>query len=285
MARPQIDIGGVRTWDDLGLVLADATEGSPEPQTHYVNVPGRDGALDMTEAFGGVSFKDREDSYTFVAPGMEDTLPATWLRRSRLLNRLNGLEADYRLSWEPDYVRHGRWSVDGIDGKARRRLVSLRVRARPYKSRGTTVVYVNAAGGVRVRLESGRRPVQPRIEVSRPSVVSVDGRSWDLEPGTWVLDDLWLHQGDNVVAIDTTPGLGDRTMSDYAEDAASALAGSMLSEVATGGSGVPVPVSLSSLAGDRLWEHEYQRLLDVALSASSSDPTVNAYFAYEWEDL
>lgn len=282
---PQIEIAGIRTLDDLGLVLTDATDAAPSPRTSYVDVPGRDGALDMTEALGRVAYSDREDSYTFAMPSAPDLMGALWLRRAAVINGLDGLEADYRLSWEPGYTRHGRWSVADMGGHADRYAITLKVRASPYRRRGEVVVYANAAGGIRVRLESGHRQVQPRVEVSRHSVLSVDGTSWDLQPGTWTLDDLWLRQGDNLVAVDTTPEYSVAALSDYAADALSAHEGEMMAALAAGGEPLQTPLPLSDIGSDALWEHEGRRLIDMTNPADADDETYNVYFAYDWEDL
>ena len=39
---------------DYGLIVAPYSIPMPEPQTHFVEIPGRDGALELSEAFGTV---------------------------------------------------------------------------------------------------------------------------------------------------------------------------------------------------------------------------------------
>lgn len=284
-SQPQLTIGGHRTYDDLGLVLSDATSSVPEARTSYVDVPGRDGSLDLTAASGRVAYKDREDEYTFVAPSVADGPTAIWAMRAQLANLFDGLRADYSLSWEPGYTRRGRWSVGEMKSRGSRLEVTLSVRAEPYRSRGEVVFRANAAGGTTVTLPSGRLEVRPRIEVSRRTVVAVDGRSWELAAGTWVIDDMWLHQGDNVVTIDTTPEYSVAAMSDYSADALSAHAGQTLAGLAAGGKPLQESVTLQSMASDALWDHESERLIDMTHPASTEDPSYNAYFAYEWKDL
>lgn len=285
--EPQIDIGGVRTYDDLGLVLASVKDAAPEPSTSYVEVPGRDGALDLSEASGRLAYQDRQDEYVFrVSPDRASTWAGVAAWRSVVANALDGVEADYTLSWEPGWTRHGRWTVPEWSMAWHwRDEVTLKVRANPYRSRGEVVVRVNGAGGVRFALQSGRREVRPRVEVYHDTVLSVDGRSWELSPGTWVVDDLWLHQGDNAIAIDTTPEYSVAALSDYSDDALSAHAGSMLAGLAAGSKPLQTFKALSDLASQTLWDLESERLIDITNPASTDNPEYNAYFAYDWRDL
>ena len=52
---------------DFGLIVAPYAIPQPEPQTTYVEIPGRDGALDLTEALGTVRFHDRTIPLTMYA--------------------------------------------------------------------------------------------------------------------------------------------------------------------------------------------------------------------------
>lgn len=281
----QIKIGPWWTYDDIGMVLADATDAAPEPQTKYVEVPGMDGYLDLTECYGYVPYGKREDTYTFVLPAVEDTAAAVWLKRSAVLNEINGLECDYELSWDGGYVRHGRWSVESLDGRDDRMQVVLKVEAQPYRTLGETVFRANAAGGISLVLEGGRKDVQPVVEVYRTTVLSDGERDWTLEPGTWTLDDFWLHHGDNAIAIDTTPEYSVAAMSDYGSDTLESIAGRLMCWLAAGGKPLQSFLALSDIADKKLWNMETQRWIDMTHPASTEDESYNVYFAYERKDL
>ena len=59
---------------DYGLIVAPYAIPMPEPQTSFVEIPGRDGALDLSEAFGTVRYSDRIISLTLYARAPFDTL-------------------------------------------------------------------------------------------------------------------------------------------------------------------------------------------------------------------
>ena len=52
---------------DYGLIVAPYAIPMPEPQMNFVEIPGRDGALDLSEAFGTVRYTDRIIPLTLYA--------------------------------------------------------------------------------------------------------------------------------------------------------------------------------------------------------------------------
>ena len=59
---------------DYGLIVAPYAIPMPEPQTNFVEIPGRDGALDLSEAFGTVRYADRVIPLTLYARAPFDVL-------------------------------------------------------------------------------------------------------------------------------------------------------------------------------------------------------------------
>lgn len=54
------------SYDDFGLFFCKRTISPPEPQTNYIEVPGRNGVIDMSTALtGSVKYKTRTISMTF----------------------------------------------------------------------------------------------------------------------------------------------------------------------------------------------------------------------------
>lgn len=63
-----IVFGRLRT-SDFGLIVAPYEIPMPPAQTNFVEIPGRNGSLDLTEAFGGVRYGDRVINLTLYAVG------------------------------------------------------------------------------------------------------------------------------------------------------------------------------------------------------------------------
>ncbi|MCD8206435.1 MAG: phage tail family protein [Bacteroidales bacterium] len=63
-----VSFNGVHSWDDWGLRLKDISIGIPEAKTEYIDVPGMNGSLDLTEAQnGGICYGMRTLQFTFDA--------------------------------------------------------------------------------------------------------------------------------------------------------------------------------------------------------------------------
>ena len=60
-----VQFGDYHSWRDLGLILGSKEIESPEAKTMFVNIPGADGSLDLTEYFGEINYDNRQLSFDF----------------------------------------------------------------------------------------------------------------------------------------------------------------------------------------------------------------------------
>ena len=115
-----------------GLMLKTAPKvTSPQPKTHYVDVPGAHGALDLTEMLTGkVQYKNRKIEMEFVTLAGREEWPAIY---SEILNELHGQMKEIRLDDDPQHVYKGRVTVG--DPEMEYTVVTLRMVAEvePYK--------------------------------------------------------------------------------------------------------------------------------------------------------
>lgn len=276
----QLTIGTMKTYDDLGLVLLREMElCPPEPKICVVDIPGGNGVLDLTEAVGGdIAYENRKQAFEF------DSFGDFEVAKTRVSGLLHGRVHDYRIPSDPDYTYHGRFTVESYEearrGKGR---IKLTVSADPYKYKTPITVRINAAGGARVLLESGRMPVCPTIEVSRESVVDYRGVSYRLMPGASRIRDLWLHQGINEISINTYPDYSIALWANIA-GAWSDIRGKMLSEVAAGNK--PLQEQMAWMAYTCDWAHFPQTTWQEATYPSdTANEKYQAYIQYEWGDL
>ena len=63
---------------DYGLIVAPYAIPMPEPQTNFVEIPGRDGTLDLSEAFGTIRYADRVIPLTLYCRAPFDALISTF---------------------------------------------------------------------------------------------------------------------------------------------------------------------------------------------------------------
>ena len=49
-AKKGVKFNDLHSFHDFGLILTSLDTGEPEPKTHYIEIPGRQNPLDITEA-------------------------------------------------------------------------------------------------------------------------------------------------------------------------------------------------------------------------------------------
>ncbi len=198
-------VDGVDITTTYGLILVDGyTLEPPSPKTYTVDIPGGNGIIDLTESFtGDVAYDNRSQTFTFLVIYPEDFEKT----KTKVSNFLHGKAFDYKMTMDPDYTYHGRFTVnsyshsayvDGIVGS-----IEVQINADPYKKKSDMTYKLNAVGGKMYRLESGRRPVHPTIECESVCFVTWDGVEYTIPAGTYRLNDVVFKQGFNDFYINT----------------------------------------------------------------------------------
>lgn len=105
-----VRIGNKHTYWDWGLMLSAAPEiTSPAPKTHYVDIPGAHGAMDLTEALTGkVQYKNRKITLEFVTMAGRENWSAIY---SDILSEVHGQLKDISLDDDPMHYYKGRVTV------------------------------------------------------------------------------------------------------------------------------------------------------------------------------
>lgn len=119
-------------WNDWGLVVAKGgySIGEPEPQVYTVQIPGRDGFLDLTETLAGdVRYNNREITVRLTAPyvpkAFEDTVEA-------VRTFLHGQKRLLSFSFNPDFAFVGRCVVAAAHGDGLG-TITVTMDAEPYQ--------------------------------------------------------------------------------------------------------------------------------------------------------
>lgn len=135
-----VKFGVIHSYNDLNLILAPFTPTPAEPKVNFLEIPGRDGYLDLTEANGEVKYNSREFVFTFTAaPGD----PLTFDERvSAVSNALNGLRCKITLDRDPDYYWEGRCAVSEYAQDKTIGQIEVTATVNPYKlKQEPTVIY------------------------------------------------------------------------------------------------------------------------------------------------
>lgn len=98
-----------KTHDDWGLVLQKVDISLPTPVYKKIEVPGRDGALDLTEWSGRVNYEERDVTILFT--GFGDSV-ACQVQASQVAAYLHGRKRKLWLPYEPGYYYYGRFEME-----------------------------------------------------------------------------------------------------------------------------------------------------------------------------
>ncbi len=92
------------------MVLLDGyTLSPPEPKTTTVEVPGRDGVLDLTESLiGDVTYGNRSMTFTFLIVDLEQFEVV----KTQVSNALHGRKFNFEMTMDPGYTYTGRFKIN-----------------------------------------------------------------------------------------------------------------------------------------------------------------------------
>lgn len=203
-----VTIGKLHSFHDLGLWLKKYPEITPPvPKTNYVDVPGADGALDLSKVLTGhMTYNRRTITMAFSILGPREAWPD---KHSSIMDALHGLEMDVILDDDPEYAYTGTMIVSGYDPQKVTSGVTITADIEPYKTRiEPTKQVFTVRGSLTESVPTMRKPVCPRITASAAMRMSFGGASYSLKAGENVLDDVILR-GD---AANTFTFTGDGTV-------------------------------------------------------------------------
>lgn len=132
-----ITFGNKNTYDDWHLVpTSRPVIEPPKPKTQYVDIPGADGSIDLTESLAGRPvFSDREGSIEFhVLNDLDGVTDYNWVNvYEEVMGYLHGKFMRMSLEDDPLYFYEGRFSVNSWKTNEDRSTITIDYRLGPYK--------------------------------------------------------------------------------------------------------------------------------------------------------
>lgn len=186
-----------------GWTLSALDFPEPEPQNNFVEVPGRDGPLDLSTTL--TDGEPRFGSRTLTA-----TLECSnGIRADRtqlvsdIINRLHGRRLDIILPDAPERYTTGRISVRKEYNDLAHAAVSISAVCDPWLYNQTETrlrLTASASEQLAALSNSGRRVVTPEVTVTGgPVKLACNGKSWELAAGTYRLPTLLLRPGNTAL--------------------------------------------------------------------------------------
>ncbi len=129
-----IKFDNTNVLESLGLVLVSKDIGLPSLKTVTIEVPARDGVVDITERlYGGAKYGNRRIKLTFEnAKGILSS--DSWEELlTKVSNLLHGKKKKIIFSTDPEWYYTGRCSVDSFEVKKKKRTIVISCDCDPYK--------------------------------------------------------------------------------------------------------------------------------------------------------
>lgn len=124
-----VKIGTHQMDAEFGLYLPHYTIPAPVPQTKFINIIGRDGAVDLSNAFGDIHYNSREWVLEF-----KHFDPVNWQTiSSQVFNAIHGKRLDFTFDDDPDWFWTGRFIVNSYSSQSGEGTLKVTVTADPYK--------------------------------------------------------------------------------------------------------------------------------------------------------
>jgi phage-related protein len=188
---------------DYGLIVAPYAIPMPEPQMNFVEIPGRDGALDLSEAFGTVRYADRIIPLTLYVHAPIDAAVSAFAAD------VHGRRMSVIFDRDPTYYYDARVTLEDVERHPGYCELSLKCHAKPYKlEHSETAITVFPTGSASVTLTNTRMPVVPAITTTAEMMLAftIGGVVYtiNLSTGTHVVPSLVLLEGDTEIGITGT---------------------------------------------------------------------------------
>lgn len=202
-----INFDNIHSYYDLNLVLSKVEIPPAVPKEEYIDLPGGDGSLDLTETHGEVKYKDREGcKFTFTMNPASDLSDIAFEeKKAEVSNALNGkLFEKITLDKDPDFYYQGRCKVDQYLSDKRIRQIVVSAKLKPYKlKQNKTVLSLPLTSTAQtVNVENSRKTVVPKITCTADNTKIIFGSVEKmLSAGTHEELDFQLKEGDNIFTV------------------------------------------------------------------------------------
>lgn len=198
-----VKFNGKHSYWEWGLMFRSRPDISPPtPKTKYVEVPGADGSLDMTDTLTGYTqYQNRKISFDFIIMADRAFWPAIY---SDLLDTLHGNVVEIIFDDDPDYCYKGRVTVGKWDADKVTAVITMTAEVEPFKTeRNSNPAYkgLTVNESLTVTIPGTRKPVVPGITVSSDMQLDFGGGTYTLTAGENHIPDIIIRQGENTLVF------------------------------------------------------------------------------------
>lgn len=181
-----VTFDSVRFGDTVDFVMNYAHVGIPEPKTKEIEVPGRNGVLDITESLGEVKYSTRDISFRFTTYDQE--------KIDLFCSEIHGQTKKIILDKEPSYYYTGRCTIADPTIEGVFTILDVTARCEPYKRKIRKTIHKEAVNGsINIILLNERMQVIPEISVTDKLTLEFGNKTYKMEAGTYSFADIVLN--------------------------------------------------------------------------------------------
>lgn len=197
-----VTFGDKHSYDDYDLILTEYDTGIPAPKRNLIDVPGRNGILDLTEILTpSLTYENRQLQFVFV--GKKD--PEDFeVAAQEIWNDLHGKDLQVIIDTDPDHYYEGFVEIGAITFSERQKMmVTVTVDAYPYKL-AVEETELTLTGSGTVNCTNDSMPVIPEFENTAEAQIIFNDIHATLAPGTHKVMNIVLEKGSNQIEIATS---------------------------------------------------------------------------------
>ena len=199
MEKRSLTLGTYDTAQNGLWTLARLEVPNPTPQTNLVQIPGRDGPLDLSAALTGGEPRYNSRTLKAVLENSDGTRQEREDRIRRMVAELDGYRKPIWLPDDPDHYLEGRIHVARDYNDLAHASVTVTATCDPWLYNNAETEYnltAKATAQNATFVNSGRRTVIPTLVVTGGPVELTYGEyAWALSAGTYQLPDFVLTPG------------------------------------------------------------------------------------------
>jgi hypothetical protein len=165
-----VKFGEKDTYQEWGLITNFIDPGIPTVKTNYIDIPGGNGSIDLTEASGGPKYNDRKPLMKFTLRSRAEVIARNFM------NTVHGKKMKIVLGSEPDFYYIGRPTITEQSHSGNLTLFTVEGTFEPYKYVHRETVHTEAITGNKDFIVLNlQKPVIPIIEVSSDLTLTFKG--------------------------------------------------------------------------------------------------------------
>lgn len=198
-----IQFGSYNSYTDFGMYLTNLEVGAPAVKTNYVNIPARDGQVDLSSVLSDEPIYDiRTINYTFV---WKDNVDDFEDNVRNVMGALHGQTMNVIHGNSPYYYT-GKLSVQSPKISGNKGQLSITLTAYPYalKTALTSVTMALTASETSHTLTNSRMRVIPTFELTgnnAEATISQGSVSVAMSAGTRRFSNIALQNGENTIRV------------------------------------------------------------------------------------